>query len=429
MSYERYLDAEYKINEGLIRLGLSLERMEAKPKDPTARMAEMRSFLADCGEPQRGIPAIHVGGTSGKGSVASAIAGVLTEAGLKVGLHVSPYLQSATEKIWVGDRFVSSDGFADLVDWIMPVAAPRVHPDTQASIHGMASVAIALEGFRREHVDVMVFEVGCGGRFDLTSFVETQVAVVTNVGLDHVVSLGPTIEDIAWHKAGIARPGIPLVTGATGNALEVIRREAQAVDAVFVEVPPTGDPVEHNQALAVKAASLMANKMGIRLDRKTVTRGLSRVKLAGRFERMPEANGQVFIDGAHNAEKLKVSLAQTFKDGGKGPKIGVLGFIGSKAKPELVQPLAGQFDHVFATEPRVYAKTACPSEQTARLLEQVGLETTVQPDMFAALDSALEMAGDTGTVLVTGSFYLIGDIRERWFPKEKVVMGGTSWPS
>ncbi|MCP4680054.1 MAG: hypothetical protein GY854_32095 [Deltaproteobacteria bacterium] len=428
MTYARYLEAERVINEGMIRLGLSLMREEIKPKDPEARMAEMRGFLEECGNPQKGIPAVHVGGTSGKGSVCSAIAGILTEAGLKVGLHVSPYLQSATEKIWVADRFVSSDAFADLVDWVTPVALPRVHPDTPASIHGMASVAIALEAFRLEKVDVMVFEVGCGGRFDLTSFVDTAVAVVTNVGMDHVVSLGPTIENIAWHKAGIARPSVPLVTGATGDALGPIREEASRVDAPLIEIPSRIAGYAHNHAVAEEASRWVARVLGVSLGKEQITRGLERVRLAGRSEIMPGDGPRVVLDGAHNAEKLAVAIDAALTGAGPGQRIGVVGFLGTKAKPELVKSLEGRFDHIIATEPNVYAKTSCPTTETAALLTDIGYDATIEPDMFAAVDAAIDRAGADGTVLVTGSFYLVGDIRERWFSKESVVMQQTSWP-
>ncbi|MFO8070732.1 MAG: Mur ligase family protein [Polyangia bacterium] len=265
--YDTYLRAERRINEGLIRLGLSLARPEGYVRDPEARMAAMRDFLDACGNPQRNLPALHVAGTSGKGSVCAAAASILRESGLSVGLHVSPYLQSATEKIWIDGLFVDALAFDELVEWVLPVARPRLRPETPASIHGMASVAVALEAFRRAEVDCIVFEAGCGARWDLTSLVETEVAVITNVGLDHVVSLGPGIERIAWHKAGAARAGRPLVCGATsGPAAEVIRDEARRVGAEMVEVPPRGDAGDHNRRLAVRAAEELAGRLGRRLD-------------------------------------------------------------------------------------------------------------------------------------------------------------------
>jgi dihydrofolate synthase/folylpolyglutamate synthase len=428
MTFKRYLDAERELNEGLIRLEISRERENLKNQKLEAKVAEMRDFLSECGDPQKEIPAVHVAGTSGKGSVAAAVAGILSEAGLKMGLHVSPYLQSSTEKIWIQDRFVSSDCFADLVDWVMPIAKPRVNPETPASIHGMASIAIAMEGFRREGVDAVVFEVGCGGRFDLTSFVETKVAVITNVGMDHLVSLGPTLQDIAWRKAGVARSDAPLITGARGEALGPIRREAKEVGARLIEIPGTGDAFSHNRALAVEAASQMAKILGVDLNERILKRGLKRVRLAGRSEVVRERGPRIILDGAHNEEKLSVAVKEALKDAGPGPKVGVFGFLGTKATSELMRPLIGKFDHLIATQPEVYAKTSHPADLTAELLSTVASSVLIEPDMFAALEAAIENAGNKGTVLVSGSFYLVGDIRERWYPKEKVVLERTSWP-
>lgn len=432
MTYSRYLDAEYKINEGLIRVGLSLERERKGPKDPFARMEEMADFLDALGNPQNGLKAVHVAGTSGKGSVAAAVAGILSSAGLRVGLHISPYLQSATEKIWIDGKFISAEEFADLVDWVMPVAAPRVRPETPASIHGMASVAIALEAFRRARVDAIVFEVGCGGRFDLTSFVQTEVAIVTNVGLDHEVSLGPTLEQIAWHKAGVARPKKPLITGASDEAIGPIIEEAERVGADLVRIPNLGDKRAQNHAIAREAARQFAGRVGLDLEPADLEQGLCSVTLAGRTEVMPGGGPRVIIDGAHNPEKIAFAVEHAFQDAGVprvgAPRVGVIGFLGTKAKPEIVRPLQGKLDFVVATEPKVYAKTSCPTAETCALFRQAGIPTEEVPDMFAALARAEQIAGPKGTVLVTGSFYLVGDMREKWYPKRDVVLGRSSWP-
>jgi dihydrofolate synthase/folylpolyglutamate synthase len=428
MSYRQYLEAEHRINEGLIRRARSEAQEGKRPADPSAKMAEMRRFLDALDHPERGIFAVHVTGTSGKGSVASAVAGVLTEAGFKVGLHVSPYLQVATEKIWLAGQLVSAEEFADLVDWVMPVAAPRVLPETPASIHGMASVAIAIEAFRRHAVDIIVFEAGAGGRFDLSNILDTEVAVVTNVGFDHVVSLGPSLEQIAWHKAGIARPGKPLITGASGSALEVIQREAEAVGATVTVVPRTDGPLAQNAALAREAARRAAGALGRTLSEDTIARGLGRVVLPGRSEVMPCSGPKVVLDGAHNSEKLAVAVETALSEADTGPSVCLFGLLSAKACPETVAPLKGRFDHIVVAEPRVYAKQACPAETTASLLGDIGCKTTVVKDEQRALETAIRLAADDGFVLATGSFYLAGNLRGAWFPKEAVVCERTSFP-
>jgi dihydrofolate synthase/folylpolyglutamate synthase len=255
------------------------------------------------------------------------------------------------------------------------------------------------------------------------------VAVVTNVGLDHLVSLGPTLEDIAWHKAGVARPGAPLITGATGAPLEVIRREAAAVGCKLVEVPPGEGAPDHNRRIAREASRLMARRMGVGLDGDLLERGMRGASLAGRTEVMPGAGPTVILDGAHNSEKLAVAVRAALDRELFGPRVAVVGFLGTKASAQLLEPLTGRFDRAVATEPRVYAKPPCPAATTALMLERIGLPAVAAPDPLDALERGMALAGPDGLVLVTGSFYLVGQLRDRWFPKERVVMGQTSWPA
>ncbi|MBN2715817.1 MAG: hypothetical protein JXX14_08175 [Deltaproteobacteria bacterium] len=425
-NYKDYLDAEYRLNEGLIRTDISETRPEGYVKTPLDRMQTMATFLKQCGNPQAGIPAIHVAGTSGKGSVCAAIAGALKAAGLKVGLHISPYLQSATEKIWIDGKYISASCFAELIDWIMPIALPFKHSQTPASIHGMASVAIAFEAFRREKVDMMVFETGCGGRYDLTSFVDTQVAVITNIGLDHLLSLGPGIEDIAWHKAGIIRKNIPVITGATGIALDVIRREAQSLDAPLTCIPPNASSREHNHQLARKAVNEFAGKAGLPLSSLDFEAGLSSVRLPGRFEHISNSP-TVFLDGAHNADKLTAAIQHALSNHHMGPRVALVGFLGTKANHQTIAPILGKFDHIIATEPNVYGKAAFPAAETARLFEGESSAPLVCCDPLQAVQMALELT-QNGTLLICGSFYLCGEIRNYWYSKEAVVLQQTSWP-
>jgi dihydrofolate synthase/folylpolyglutamate synthase len=426
MSFSRYLDAEHKINEGLIRLERSLENT---PRHcPEAKRKEMRRFLEACGNPQSGIPAVHVTGTSGKGSVSAAIAALLQGAGLRVGLHVSPYLQSATEKLVVDGVLASSDEFADLVEWVMPLALSRLHPDTPASIHGMASVAIAFEHFKRQRVDVIVCEVGCGGRFDLTSHLDTIVAVLTNVGLDHVATLGPTLENIAWHKAGIARPNAPMLCGATGRCAEVVREEARKVGSPFVAIPPLGDAWSHNRELATAAALHGARRLGITLDPELITHQVTQTALPGRAEVVSAKGPRVILDGAHNAEKLAVAAHSARKLAGDGPLVALLGMLGSKAGVGTLGPLASQCDGAVVTEPKVYGKPACPAPICAQLCREAGLPAEIEASPLAALEKAERLAGPGGTVLVTGSFYLVGQMREQFYSKLDVVEQRTPFP-
>lgn len=425
--FARYLAAEQALNEGLIRLERSMRSEHLPLTDAHQKMATMRAFLEDLGNPQKGIPALHVAGTSGKGSVCAAAAGILRTLGLRVGLHVSPYLQAAVEKTWVEGRYVSADAFADAVDRVLPVARRFLEADTPGSVHGMASVAVSLLLFQQQHLDVMVFEVGCGGRFDLSSIVETVTAVVTNVGLDHVRTLGSTIEQIAWHKAGVARPGVPLITGASGAALDVVREECERVGAPLEIVARDRDAFAHNRSMAKRAAAHTAQALGRRME--DDGDGVNVVLLPGRSEKMPCSQPVVILDGAHNADKLAAAVDAALPQMGAGPKIGLFGVLGAKVGPTLAAPFAGRFDQIVVTEPSVYGKPSSPCEETAKMFAGSGCKVTVVRDPQEALTQAMAAAGASGGVFATGSFYLIGALRERFYAKERVVLERTSFPS
>ena len=253
-AWREYLRALHTLNVDLLRgkseVTCALSRRDRRPD--AHRVAGV--FFRELGDPQRAFPAIHVTGTSGKGSVCWAIAHLLRGAGLRVGLHVSPYLQVATEKIWIDGCYLDGSEFARIVDRIAPVARRYRTADCPATVHGMASAAVAFEAFRRARVDVAVVEACCGGRFDVTAHLHTRVAVVTSVGDDHLDVLGPTVRDVAWHKAGILRRGCPAVSGVAGASRRVIREEARALDVELLEVPTRGRPVARaNRELAEAA--------------------------------------------------------------------------------------------------------------------------------------------------------------------------------
>jgi dihydrofolate synthase/folylpolyglutamate synthase len=426
-AYATYLNAERRINEGLIRLDRSLRQVGGYGPRPEERMDAMRGLLRRLGDPQRGVPAVHVVGTSGKGSVAAAIAGILSAAGLRVGLHVSPYLQAMTEKIWIEGRFVSAEELAGLADAVLPIANQLLEADVPASVHGMASTAMAFEAFRRARVDAVVAEAGCGARYDMTSLVDTEVAVVTNVGADHLDVLGPGLEQVAWHKAGAARHGKPIVVGATGVALDVVRREAASVGATLVELPPSGGAPSHNAALAARAASLFGERLGLEIGAKAVADGRGRVRLACRTEVVQEGP-RVILDGAHNADKVAVAIDAALALASPGPRIAIVGLLAAKTSADVIRPLAGRFDAIWVTEPRVYGKRPLAVAEAADLLASVGVTALAAADPGDALDAAMASAGRAGTVVVVGSFYLVGELRERWYAKRDVVLQRTSWP-
>ncbi|MBM4437542.1 MAG: bifunctional folylpolyglutamate synthase/dihydrofolate synthase, partial [Actinobacteria bacterium] len=273
----------------------------------TLRLARMRRFLERVGNPHAGLRIVHVGGTSGKGSVAAKVAAGLTAAGYRTGLHVSPYLQTPLEKFVLDGRLGRPRELVDLVAWIRPHVDAFARADRDgAPTYGMVWVALTFEYFRRAATDVLVLEVGAGGRFDLTNVVHPVLAVVTAVGLDHTKTLGDRLEDIAWHKAGIYKSGVPAMAGATPpEALAVLTREAERVGAPFEHAGLTAGPDVRvaNTALALAALARLRSCGFARL-RPAALAAAAEATLPGRFERMPGLPATV-LDGAHNRDKAQ----------------------------------------------------------------------------------------------------------------------------
>ena len=201
------------------------------------KLARTRALLHSLGNPQRQYAVVHVTGTSGKGSTCAAIAAILTAAGYRTGLRTSPYLQVATEKLQIGPSLIDGESFERMVRLVLEQSkrTRRLDQEAEPLNYAEAWATLALTWFAERQVDVAVVEVGAGGRFDSTNAVDPVVSVITSVGLDHVVSLGPTIADIAWHKAGIIKPGATTVIGPlSADAQSVVTAVAKAVGSPLI---------------------------------------------------------------------------------------------------------------------------------------------------------------------------------------------------
>lgn len=419
-----------------------------------ARLARLRAFLEYLGNPQRTYRTIHITGTSGKGSTTTLTSSILSAAGYRVGTHVSPYLQVATEKLQINGQLIAPHRYERLVDDMRQSIEAWVADGHERPNYGEFWVAMVLRYFAEEHVDVGVIEVGAGGRFDVTNVIEPDVAAITSVGLDHTVTLGSTLPEIAWHKAGIIKPGSTAVTGVTDpESLAVIEEEARVVgvelvhirngerysdvrtestgtsfvdaasgERLRVELP--GEFQASNGAMAVEIARKFA---GDRLTMDAIRSGLADARFPGRME-VVQQNPLVLLDGAHNPDKVAslVHNLQLIYPGRR--KIVVFGALESKSHREMIGALAPLADLVIASMPQVLAKPAMDADEIAA--EAPGdVETLVIPDPQAAISAALERAHDDDLVIVTGSLYLVGNIRERWYPSSAILKQGTCWPA
>jgi dihydrofolate synthase / folylpolyglutamate synthase len=462
-TFERYHDAASRL-DALIDLTPTPAdtSREAIRERAAYRMGRLRRFLARMGNPHEGYPIVHVGGTSGKGSTSTTIAAILTEAGFRTGLHTSPYLQASSEKLQTDGRLIAPGLFADLTDEILAEHDRWMAEGEAPLTYGEAWGALTWRFFTRERVEIAVVEVGAGGRFDLTNILTPVLSVITSVGIDHTHTLGSTIQDIAWHKAGIVKPGIPALSAVPHPvAREIIAREAAERRAPLLQVDlddaiadittsPAGTSWREratgrvfrmgmcgsfqarNGYTAVEAIRLLRAR-GFAIDDDAIERGLLRAKIPGRAELIQD-EVPVLLDGAHNAEKVAaiardVPALLPARPGGR--RVGVVGLLDAKQGDEMIRSIIPVIDTLIATAPKVHAKDAKAADKIADLARGNGFpgDVIVQPQPQWAIDHALRLSHKTrgDSILVTGSLYLVGNIRERWFQERDIVEKRSSW--
>jgi dihydrofolate synthase/folylpolyglutamate synthase len=434
---------------------------EAVQRRARERMDRLRAFLAFLGDPAAGIPKIHVGGTSGKGSTTTAIATILTAAGYRTGVHTSPYLQVASEKLQVDGDLIEAELFVRLVDRLLDRLA--AFPDADHITYGEAWIALVMLFLEEIAADVAVIEVGAGGRFDLTNIIDPELAVITSVGIDHTNTLGDTIAQIAWHKAGIIKPGRPALSAVEPPAARAaLRDEAELVggdlrqldlgsavtDLRISEAGTTWREVAtgrewtigmagafqaRNGQTAVTAARMLAER-GWALPDVAITRGLAAARIPGRAEPMPGLP-RTLLDGAHTGQKvaaLAADLPALLPVAAGDRRIVVLGALEAKHVEESIASLRPHADAIVATSPQVFGKASRAAADLAGAIRAAGFEGPVyaEPDPIDALARARSLArlGHDDAMLVTGSLYLVGNVRDAWFPADQIIDQHTSWP-
>jgi dihydrofolate synthase/folylpolyglutamate synthase len=367
------------------------------------------------GHPERRYPVLHVGGTNGKGSTCAMAAAALAEAGLAVGLYTSPHLVRFNERIAVGGVEVDDAALADVVD-----AVRRACPWHDAGGEGdrltyfeFATLA-GLVHFARAGVDVAVLEVGLGGRFDATTAVRPAVTAVTRINLDHTQLLGDTVEQIAFEKAGIFKPGVPAVVHAhqPPGAMATLRAEAVRRGAPLEVAPPGWDgPVAlrgphqlGNAGLAAAALRALA-RVGVPVGEREIARGIATARWPGRLEEV----GGVLLDGAHNPDgAAALAAALPVLHPGRAVEL-VFGVLQDKDHGGMLRALAPAVRRLHLVAPATpRARPAAGLLADARAL---GADADVHGDLAGAIACARRSASDGAVVCVAGSLYLVGAAR------------------
>jgi dihydrofolate synthase / folylpolyglutamate synthase len=409
-------------------------------------LGRMRALMDLLGNPQDAYPIIHVAGTKGKGSTSALAASALMAAGHKTGLYTSPHLQDYAERIQIDGKPIAHLQLVELVEELKPAVA-KIPALTTFEI----TTALGFLYFARQKVQAAVVEVGLGGRLDATNVVTPRVAVITSLSYDHMAVLGNTLTLITGEKAGIIKPGIPVVsapqpdeamivlekTAAERNArLTLVGRDVsyQSLEhsldgqtlAILDQPASSGNPLEGqelksvilripllgmHQVVNAATAYTALQRSGLGLSEQAVRKGFGEVRWPCRFEilcRQPV----VVLDSAHNADSAR-HLRQTLDDYFPGrPVFWVFSILEDKDAAGMLAELKPRLAHVIATQtdhPRVLE-----AEKIVKLVEPTGLPVELVRPGSAALDRAMSLAGINGIVLVAGSVAFAGEMKTVW---------------
>lgn len=392
----------------------------------------MRLLVEALEQPQKKFPLIHVAGTNGKGSVCAMLEALYRANGYKTGFFSSPHLVHLGERAQVNRQILSEEAITRYVVQLKPVAAelgkddPDLHPTFFEFIAAMAFLR-----FAEESVDIACIETGLGGRLDATNVVEPELSIITTISLDHTEMLGDTLAAIAGEKAGIIKPGKPVLMGRLPVEAEaVIRQVAQERgsrlyeladrfpdDASLPQTNLAGDFQRCNAALAVYATEILVEHFPVKS-----TDALSQVDWAGRWQTLELSGRKLILDASHNPEGVQAldkNLDELVKDKGRQPIIiaGTLGEDRARSLMEVVERHASEIHLVVPNQDRAtsqeFMKSCLSREATYAELEAI----------FPTPGSCtLGQRGDT--IVLTGSIYLIGEALERMQGKDSVVGSG-----
>lgn len=423
MNYEESLAYLANLNKFGINLGL----------------ARIEKLLELMDHPERKFKTIHVTGTNGKGSTTAMLTSILTAAGIKTGMYTSPHLVQYTERMIVNGQEISPGQFAQAIEYTSGFVDKIIARGFDHPTEFEVLTAAAFHYFAICGVEYAVIEVGLGGLLDSTNVLMPEVSIITNVTLDHTDKCGSTIGEIAKHKSGIIKQGTPVVTAATGEALDIIKSISQEKSAecyvygqdffarflgreehyqeIMMELADAktigkfavnllGVHQINNSAVAIMTAIILG-KNEKRIDLFAVAKGLFKVRWPGRFEVIP---GQpiIIIDGAHNpdgARVLRENLDQLYEE---KKIVFLLGILQDKDVKTIVRTLIRFNDKVVVVAP--LSTRAGKPEVVAREIQAEYVETA--NSISEGLERAKILAGSDGVLCVAGSLYLIGTARK-----------------
>ena len=441
---------------GAVRYLLSLGRELAAPTQAAAAKFSLENItilLERLGRPDRAYPVVHIAGTNGKGSTAAFMERILREAGFRTGLNTSPHLERINERIRIGGEEISDDRFAELfarihavIEALLAEGKLKAHPTYFECV-----TALAFEAFAQERVEFAVVEVGLGGRLDATNVVTPVVSIITRIDFDHENYLGHSLKEIAGEKAGILKSQVPVVmTEQFAEAREVILARAKELHCPVVETslayrvenevmeqgrvfatvaetdgsktfalkPRLQGRIQLQNALNALAAARVLQDRGYRISDENIVDGIAAAEWPGRLELL-QTRPDVYLDGAHNpgaARELAAFLEEHFAD----RKVHLIyGAMRDKAVDEVTGLLFPHVHEVIFTQPGT--PRAVSATQLAEMAGDHAPQFSIIPNAEEALKTALAKAQPEDAIFITGSLYLVGELRHAWNLRRKVA--------
>lgn len=417
MNYEEALQYIHSPKYNNMRLGLD----------------NIKSLMSALGNPEKQLKFVHIAGTNGKGSVASYLSHILEKAGYKTGLFTSPFIERFNERIKVNQEDISDDSLAKITEMIKKIIEKEEISTTEFEIMS----AIAFQYFYEQQCDIVVLEVGLGGRLDSTNVIDHPLlSIITSIGLDHQAFLGSTLTEIAGEKAGIIKENTPVLLYSQEKEAEdtVYRVAREKKSLVFqpdfsqitnistdlsgqsfdykslkdLKVSLLGKHQLKNAAVVIEAVQLLKQN-GIYIDENALRLGLAETKWPGRFEIIHQ-NPIVVIDGAHNIDSINALVDNLTKYFHDKKIIAILGILQDKDVEEMIEGVSAVIDSFITVTPN--NPRAMKAEDLACRLTSKNQLAQASQSFEEAIELAIEKAGKDGIICSFGSLYYIGEIRK-----------------
>lgn len=424
---------------------INYERIQAEAYSTSDfKLDRMRHLLELMGNPHHQIPVIHVAGTKGKGSTCSMVASILKASGYRCGLYISPHITAFEERMTVNGIQPSQQELVRLVNQLMPLIAIMDNlPGRMQPTYFELATALAWQYFIDNHVDIAVLEVGLGGRLDSTNLCQPVVTVITNISRDHTHVLGSTIHQIAYEKAGIIKTGVPVISGvAHHDAVDMVEQtcdernaplqlmdrhfcmthrqidrhgnveiEARTATAIWTGIPVMlRGPHQALNTVLVLAVVDSLRQQGWNLADESVRAGLLSVAWPARVE-IVQRHPTVVIDAAHNWESAKALVVSLGEEVSIRKRILIFAATKDKDVSGILRQLLPHFDSVILTR-YLENPRGVPLEELDRLVTSMTHRVTHQAsDPQSAWDLAKSLATPDDLIVVTGSFFLVAELR------------------